>query len=225
MSYFEFAKKMVDTKATSSAGGQVESNHRGVGPQPVRHEQGRVPSAVPHPDRSVCRRQWERTAVAEAARAGVGRIAADGQQGVNVLVASRPAASTAEEAAKLVSFLMTDPAAVKILKVERGVPAIAEVQSLIEPELDATGKMSLTFAQDLQDEVVPPPQVTPQNASGYSGEVTRIGTDVLFNRKTPADAAAGVAGGDQRKQQLSQSCSSKLVPPLSLSPANSEGLP
>jgi multiple sugar transport system substrate-binding protein len=89
----------------------------------------------------------------------------------------------------LVDFLMTDPAAVKVLKVERGVPAIAEVQSVIEPELDATGKMSLTFAQDLQDEVVPPPQVTPQNASGYSGEVTRIGTDVLFDRKSPADAA------------------------------------
>ena len=84
---------------------------------------------------------------------------------------------------------MTDPAAVKILKVERGVPAIAEVQSQIEPVLDATGKMSLAFAQDLQDEVVPPPQVTPQNASGYGAEVTRIGTDVLFDRKTPADAA------------------------------------
>ena len=59
----------------------------------------------------------------------------------------------------------------------------------IEPVLDATGKMSLTFAQDLQDEVVPPPQVTPQNASGYSAEVTRIGTDVLFKRKSPAEAA------------------------------------
>ena len=31
--------------------------------------------------------------------------------------------------------------------------------------------------------------MTPQNASGYSAEVTRIGTDVLFDRKTPADAA------------------------------------
>ena len=52
-----------------------------------------------------------------------------------------------EEAAKLVSFLMTDPAAVKILQVERGVPAIPAVQSEIEPVLDATGKMSLAFAR------------------------------------------------------------------------------
>ena len=49
--------------------------------------------------------------------------------------------------------------------------------------------MSLAFAKDLQDEVVPPPQVTPQNASGYSAEVVRIGTDVLFKRKSPAEAA------------------------------------
>jgi multiple sugar transport system substrate-binding protein len=98
------------------------------------------------------------------------------------------------EAAKLVSFLLTDPAAVKILKVERGVPAIPSVQAQIEPLLDPTGKMSLTFAQDLQDEVAPPPQVTPQNASGYSAEVTRIGTDVLFGRKTPADAAKELQG-------------------------------
>ena len=101
----------------------------------------------------------------------------------------RPRGKHPAEAAKLVSFLLTDPAAVKILKVERGVPAIPAVQSEIEPLLDPTGKMSLAFAQDLQDEVVPPPQVTPQNASGYGAEVTRIGTDVLFDRKTPADAA------------------------------------
>ena len=79
----------------------------------------------------------------------------------------RPRGKHSAEAAKLVNFLMTDPAAVKILKVERGVPAIPAVQSEIKPVLDATGKMSLAFAQDLQDEVVPPPQVTPQNASGY----------------------------------------------------------
>ena len=84
---------------------------------------------------------------------------------------------------------MTDPAAIKVLKVERGIPAIPEVQSQIEPLLDPTGKMSLKFSQDLQDELVAPPQVTPQNASGFSTEVTRVGTDVLFDRKSPADAA------------------------------------
>jgi multiple sugar transport system substrate-binding protein len=97
-----------------------------------------------------------------------------------------------EEAAKLISFLMTDPAAVKVLKVERGIPAIPAVQSQIEPLLDDTGKMALEFARELQAEVVTPPQVTPQNASGFGTEVTPIGTDVLFGRKTPADGARDV---------------------------------
>ena len=52
--------------------------------------------------------------------------------------------------------------------------------------------MALKFARDLQAEVVTPPQVTPQNASGFGSEVTPIGTDVLFGRKTPADGARDV---------------------------------
>ena len=72
VSYFEFAKQMVDSKATPPAGSQVEDTASGAGRQPVRHEQGRVPPAVPHPDRRVRRRQRERSAVAETARAGVG---------------------------------------------------------------------------------------------------------------------------------------------------------
>ena len=103
----------------------------------------------------------------------------------------------------MVDFLMTDPAAVKILKVERGVPAIPAVQSEIEPVLDATGKMSLTFAQDLQDEVVPPPQVTPERLG-----VQRRGDPDRHRRAVRTEDSgrrrAGVAGGD-RKQPLSQS--------------------
>jgi multiple sugar transport system substrate-binding protein len=188
VSYFEFAKKMLDTKATSSAGGQVEATTAALDLSPFAT------------NKAAFHLQFHTQIAAFVAASGSelqllrlpARESGESARMVNKasMYWSLPARGEhSEEGAKLVSFLMTDPAAVKILKVERGVPAIAEVQSLIEPELDATGKMSLTFAQDLQDEVVPPPQVTPQNASGYSGEVTRIGTDVLFNRKTPADAA------------------------------------
>ena len=58
-SYFEFAKQMMDTKATPPAGSQVEDTTSGAGRHPVRHEQGCVPPAVPHPDRRVRRRQRE----------------------------------------------------------------------------------------------------------------------------------------------------------------------
>jgi multiple sugar transport system substrate-binding protein len=188
VSYFEFAKKMVATKATPAAGSQVENTTAALDASPFAtnkaafhmqfHTQIAAFVAASKTDLQLLRLPAQKSG--ESPRmvnkaSMYWSLAARGKH--------------PDESAKLVSFLMTDPAAVKVLKVERGVPAIAEVQSIIKPELDATGKMSLTFAQDLQDEVVPPPQVTPQNASGYSAEVTRIGTDVLFDRKSPADAA------------------------------------
>jgi multiple sugar transport system substrate-binding protein len=188
VSYFEFAKQMVATKATPAAGSQVENTTRALDASPFAtntaafhlqfHTQIAAFVAASGSDLQLLRLPAQKSG--ESPRM-VNKAS---------MYWSLPARGEhSEEAAKLVSFLMTDPAATKVLKVERGVPAIPAVQSEIEPVLDATGKMSLAFAKDLQDEVVPPPQVTPQNASGYSAEVTRIGTDVLFKRKSPADAA------------------------------------
>jgi multiple sugar transport system substrate-binding protein len=188
VSYFEFAKKMVQTKATPAAGSQVESTTAALDASPFAT------------NKAAFHMQFHTQIAAFVAASGSdlqlmrlpAQVSGESPRMVNKASMYWSIAARGEhtdEAAKLVSFLMTDPAAVKVLKVERGVPAIAEVQSQIEPLLDATGKMSLKFAQDLQDEVVAPPQVTPQNASGFSAEVTRIGTDVLFDRKSPADAA------------------------------------
>jgi multiple sugar transport system substrate-binding protein len=188
VSYFEFAKHMVDTKATPPAGSQVEDLTKAL-------DSSRFAT-----NKAAFHLQFHTQIAAFVAASGTdlkllrlpARVSGESPHMVNKasMYWSLPAhGEHTAEAAKLASFLLTDPAAVKILKVERGVPAIPAVQSQIEPLLDATGKMSLTFAQDLQDEVVPPPQVTPQNASGYGAEATRLGTDVLFGRKSPADAA------------------------------------
>ena len=188
VSYFEFAKRMVDTKATPAAGSQIEDLTKAL-------DASRFAT-----NRAAFHLQFHTQIAAFVAASGTdlqllrlpAQASGESPRMVNKasMYWSMPARGEhTAEAAKLVSFLLTDPAAVKILKVERGVPAIPAVQSQIEPLLDATGKMSLTFAQDLQDEVAPPPQVTPQNASGYGAEATRLGTDVLFERKSPADAA------------------------------------
>jgi multiple sugar transport system substrate-binding protein len=95
----------------------------------------------------------------------------------------------AEAGAKLIDFLLTDPAATKILTTERGIPAIPAVQKEVAPLLDPQAKIALDFSQAITPELVPPPQVTPQNASGFSKEFTVVGTDVLFGRSSPADAA------------------------------------
>ena len=187
-SYFEFAKQMMDTKATPSAGSQVEETTTALD------------QTLFATNKAAFHLQFHTQIAAFVAASGSDKqllrlpAQASGESPRMVNKASMYWSMPARgehpaEAAKLVDFLMTDPAAVKILKVERGVPAIPAVQSEIEPVLDATGKMSLAFAREMQAEVVPPPQVTPQNASGYSGDVTRIGTQVLFGQKSPADAA------------------------------------
>ena len=95
----------------------------------------------------------------------------------------------AEASAKLIDFLLTDPAATKILTTERGIPAIPAVQKEVAPLLDPQGKIALDFSQAVTPELVPPPQVTPQNASGFSKQFTVVGTDVLFGRSSSADGA------------------------------------
>ncbi|HZA04400.1 MAG TPA: extracellular solute-binding protein [Propionibacteriaceae bacterium] len=97
-----------------------------------------------------------------------------------------------EAAAKLVDFLLTDPAATKVLTTERGIPAIPAVQQEIAPLLDPQAKVALEFSQAIAPELVPPPQVTPANASGFSAEYTTVSTDVLFGKTSPADGAKKV---------------------------------
>jgi multiple sugar transport system substrate-binding protein len=98
----------------------------------------------------------------------------------------------AEASAKLIDFLLTDPAATKVLTTERGIPAIPTVQKEIAPLLDPQAKVALEFTQSISPELVPPPQVTPPNASGFSAEFTPVGTDVLFGRTSPAEGATKV---------------------------------
>ena len=76
----------------------------------------------------------------------------------------------ADASAKLVDFLLTDPAATKVLTTERGIPAIPAVQKEIAPLLDPQAKIGLEFSQSVTPELVPPPQVTPANASGFTAE-------------------------------------------------------
>ena len=106
-----------------------------------------------------------------------------------------------EAAARFVDFLVNDPDAAKILLIERGVPAIPAIQKEVAPLLDATGKVSLTFAQAMQAEVKAPPQVTPPTASKFGSEFTRLSQDVLFGRAKAEDAAKQVAqlAGDLNK--------------------------
>lgn len=97
--------------------------------------------------------------------------------------------ASAQNAASLTSFMLTDSAAAEVLKIERGIPAVPEVQEAVRPLLTENELVSLDFAQAMQEEVVTPPVVTPASGVGFGDEYTRIAEAVLFGQTTPADAA------------------------------------
>lgn len=95
----------------------------------------------------------------------------------------------ASSAADLTGFMLTDSAAAEILKIERGIPAFPEVQETVRPLLTDNERVSLDFAQMMQEEVVKPPVVTPASGVGFGDEYTRIAEAVLFGQTSPSAAA------------------------------------
>ncbi|WP_432562269.1 ABC transporter substrate-binding protein [Kineococcus sp. SYSU DK003] len=187
-SYFEFAKRLVDTGATPPASVQSENTAAALD------------TTLFATNKSAFHLQFHTQISAYAAASGnelrLLRLPAQ-QKGesprmVNKAsmywsIASRTTQS--ENAAKFVDFMLTDPAATKILTTERGVPAIPSVQEDILPVLDPQAKIALEFTQAITPELVDPPQVTPAGASSWNTDFPTIGTEVLFGRATPADAA------------------------------------
>jgi len=92
-------------------------------------------------------------------------------------------------AGTLVNFLLRDPEAAKILKIERGVTSFPELQEEIETVLDEDEMVSLEFARTMQSEVVRPPLVTPASGVGFGDELSRLGEESLFGTRPPAEVA------------------------------------
>ncbi|WP_193103648.1 ABC transporter substrate-binding protein [Brachybacterium sp. FME24] len=94
-----------------------------------------------------------------------------------------------DAAATLIDFLLRDPEAAKVLKIERGVTSFPELQTEIESVLDENEMVSLDFAREMQAEVVRPPLVTPAAGVGFGDELSRLGEESLFGTRPPADVA------------------------------------
>lgn len=191
VAFWAYARKLIDTKAAPPLATQVEN-----GAKPIDGSLFGVGKAAFH---LLFHTQVQ--AFASAAKTDLALYRLPAITSGNPMMANKASmywsisAKTRypDAAARFVDFLINDPAAAKILLIERGVPAIPAIQKEVAPLLDATGKISLQFAQDLQAEVKAPPQVTPPTASKFGSEFTRISQDVLFNRAKPEDAAKQVA--------------------------------
>jgi multiple sugar transport system substrate-binding protein len=93
-----------------------------------------------------------------------------------------------EQAAKLLSFFVADPAAGKILSVERGIPASKPVRDAIAPALDEQGKRMLDYIAFISDKVSPLPLPPPRGAGEVLALLLRTNEQVAFKRMTAADA-------------------------------------
>jgi len=190
-SFFDYAKKLVATKATPAAAKQVENSTAALDQSMFA-----TSKAAFH---LLFHTQISAFGTASGTELKLLRLPAqttgDSPKMVNKAsmywsVSSR--SKQTEASAKLVDFLLTDPAATKVLTTERGIPAIRAVQKEVAPLLDPQAKVALQFSQSIAPELVPPPQVTPANASGFSSEFTPVATDVLFGKTSSADGTSKV---------------------------------
>jgi multiple sugar transport system substrate-binding protein len=190
-SFFDYAKKLVATKATPPAAKQVENTAAALN------------SSLFATNKAAFHLLFHSQISAFGAASGTqmkllrlpAQATGESPKMVNKASMYWSVSSRSEHAdasAKLIGFLLTDPAATKILTTERGIPAIPAVQKEVAPLLDPQAKIALEFSQAIAPELVAPPQVTPSRASGFSKEFTLVGTDVLFGRTSPADGAAKV---------------------------------
>lgn len=91
------------------------------------------------------------------------------------------------EAALFVNFLANTAEAGTVLLTDRGVPANTKIRAAITPKLAAADKAAADYLGALK--VGPAPRVTPNGASGIEAILKRHTEEVLFERRTPQQAA------------------------------------
>ena len=94
-----------------------------------------------------------------------------------------------EESAKVVQYMVTDPEAVRILGIERGVPCSLAARALLLPEIDALGKMQLDYVAMMTKNAVPLPPPPPKGAGEVENLLRRVGDTVAFGKLSVKDGA------------------------------------
>jgi multiple sugar transport system substrate-binding protein len=94
-----------------------------------------------------------------------------------------------DAAAKLVSFLVNNEAAAKIIQSDRGVPSNAEMRSAVRDLLTPQGKVEAAYIDQIGKMEFAPTFIGPTGSTAVSEITARINTEVLFKRLTPEKAA------------------------------------
>jgi multiple sugar transport system substrate-binding protein len=94
-----------------------------------------------------------------------------------------------EAAAKLVSFLVNNEAAAKIIQSDRGVPSNSEMRNAVKDLLTPQGKVEASYIDQIGKMDFAPTFIGPTGSTAVSEITARINTEVLFKRLTPEKAA------------------------------------
>lgn len=92
------------------------------------------------------------------------------------------------EAVKLANFFVMDPAGVKTLGVERGVPASPSMQEILAPELDELPRASLEFVAAVTPLATPIPPPPPRGATEVETMFMELGQQVGFGQMSAEQA-------------------------------------
>jgi multiple sugar transport system substrate-binding protein len=96
-----------------------------------------------------------------------------------------------EIAVKLANFTVHDPVGVKILGVERGVPASPAMRDLVAAGLDDVSKQMVDYIGKLGPYIGPLPPAPPKGAGEVAFVLQRVSQEVAFGSSTPEQ------GGEQ----------------------------
>lgn len=97
-----------------------------------------------------------------------------------------------DAAAKLVSFLVNNEAAAKIIQSDRGVPSNSGMRTAIQDLLTPPqGKVEAAYIDQIgKMDFAPPTFIGPTGSTAVSEITARTNTEVLFKRLTPPEKAA-----------------------------------
>jgi multiple sugar transport system substrate-binding protein len=97
-----------------------------------------------------------------------------------------------EVTAKLINFLVREPAGALLLGVERGVPASPAIRDALIPQLDAPSSEVVKFISALTPYVGALPPAPPQGAGEMNAALIRISQEVSFEASTPEAGGASL---------------------------------
>ncbi|MBJ3785835.1 ABC transporter substrate-binding protein [Devosia sediminis] len=93
-----------------------------------------------------------------------------------------------DDAAKLVNYLLTDPEANKILRMERGVPGDNAIAATLLEDPDDIERKTIEYFAIVQDNVSPMPPPPPAGAGEVEVMMVRLYGELIFDRLTPEEA-------------------------------------